>query len=119
MHAFFKKNAFEDVYTFIFQPYKINIITKNKTGSLSVGAVVGEKAGQDGQITGPVNHGGLDKGAPDVELPRCVATRVWEEGRSLMLEAGLDVLLCGDSPTSEKKGGGTDTESRRKQIIFR
>lgn len=28
MHAFKKKNAFEDVYTFIFQPYKINIITK-------------------------------------------------------------------------------------------
>ena len=27
-----------------------------------------EKAGQDGPRTGPLNHGGLVKGAPDVEL---------------------------------------------------
>lgn len=53
-----------------------------------------EKAGQDGPRTGPANHGGLDKGAPDVESLRCVATWVWEGGRNHEAKRLARMLCC-------------------------
>lgn len=65
-----------------------------------------------------MNHGGLDKGAPDVELPRCAATRVWEGGRSPDAKRLAWMFCCVVTALLQKEGVVGQTLSPEKKANY-
>ena len=61
-----------------------------------------------------MNHRGLDKGAPDVELSRGAATRVWEGGRSPDTKRLAWMFCCVATALLQKEGAVGQTPSPEK-----
>lgn len=66
----------------------------------------------------PSESWGSGKGAPDVELPRCAATRVWEGGKSPDARRLAWMFCCVVTALLQKEGVVGQTLSPEKKANY-